>query len=111
MHLIKSLFFHVFLSLITFPRIIPSKHSSFQAIRGCSFGTPAFDRGICMNVIVNVFAKPDGAPAIVFTAKLSGADVTDSSAFRRTFYGHVLFRASAADFVVIGTVKGDNKFA
>lgn len=42
-------------------------------------------------------------------AKLSGAGDTDSSALRMMVYGHTLPEKSAADLVVIRTVKVDDK--
>lgn len=68
------------------------------------------DCGALANVFINLFAELSGAPAIVGTAELSGASVTDSSALCMILHGHELPITSALDVVVIGSVKVDENF-
>lgn len=64
-----------------------------------------------MDVSVNHFAASNGALEILGTDKLSGASVTESSALRRTLHDHALLNTSAADLVVIVSVKENDKFS
>lgn len=50
-----------------------------------------------MDIRVDLFADSNGAPAIVGTAKLSGAVVTNSNALCRTLHVHALTSTSVAD--------------
>lgn len=81
------------------------KQSFFETIIGLIFDAPAFDRGICRGVFVNHLADSNGAPAIIGSAKLSGACVTDSSALWRTLHGRDFSGTPAMDFVVIRSLK------
>lgn len=88
-----------------------SKQSFFEAVLGFLFGTPVFD---CVNrkdVSVNSLGESFGAPDSAGTAKLSGCVVTDSSALHRALIGHALFSTSAADLLVIASVKMDGNIA
>lgn len=72
---------------------------------------PAFDRGNRTDVSVNLFVDSKGALTIVGTAKLSSSGDTDRTALRRTPYGHAFPSKSAADHVVIESVKVDEDFS
>lgn len=86
-----------------------SNYSIVDTFLGSSYGIPAFDGGIRSDVSVNLFAETNGASAIVDTAKLSSAGVSNSSALHRTVFGHAPSSTSAAILLVIGPVKlGDN---
>lgn len=64
-----------------------------------------------MDFHVNLFVEWNVATAIVVTAKLSGAGVTDSSAPRRTLHCHALASTSAAELVSFMSVKVNQNFA
>lgn len=82
-----------------------SKQSFTEAVLDPFLRTLLFDRGICMDVFVNLFEESDGAPAIFVTAKLAGAGVTNSSALCRKLHCHAIPNTSAANVFVVGSVK------
>lgn len=70
-----------------------SQKSCFKAVFGFSIDTPTFDSGIRKHVFVNCFAESNGFPVIVDRAELSSADISDSTALRKTPYSvHYLVR-------------------
>lgn len=100
----------IFFSLIPFPEAMSSEQILFYAVTNFSYGTAAFDCGTRTAVFVNLSAESDGAPTFVCTAKLSGANVTDSSAFWRMVHGHERFITSTADFVAFWSVRAEDNF-
>lgn len=80
------------------------KQLFFEAGLGSSFSTPTFARGIRTENCVDMFTELNGTLAMVGTAKLSNADVTDSSAPFRKLLGHARPSTSAGDLVFIGKV-------
>lgn len=69
------------------------------------------DHGIHTDVSANLFEESKGAPAIVCTAKLSSAGVTNSSDLHGTLHNRALPSTSAVNLVVIESVKEDDNFA
>lgn len=88
-----------------------SKQPFFEAAFRHSLGTPTIEGVIPTNVYVNLFAKSNSALTIVVLSKLSGADISNSRAFRRKLHSHALPRMSAADLAVISSVKVDEYFS
>lgn len=64
-----------------------------------------------MDICVNLPAEANGDPAIVGTAKLTDAGVTNRSALRRTLHRHVISNTSASELVATGSVKADDNFS
>lgn len=82
-----------------------------EVVLSSFFGTLTFDCGNCTNVFVNLLVESNGAPAIVDKVKLHGAGLTNCSANSRMPHGHALLSTSAADLVVIESIKVDKNLA
>lgn len=96
--------------MILFSSTISSRRSFFATLLIYSFSTPILDCGIRTDVSVNLLPEWNGFPAIVDTAKLSGADVTNSSALSETLHCHAPLISSAVDRVVIRFLKVNEDF-
>lgn len=97
--------------LITFLFIISSMQLKIEAVFGLLMFTLSFDHGNCTDVSVNVFAGSNGAPAFVVTAKIYYADFPSCNDLCKKLHSHAIPRTSAADYVLLGFVKGEHEFS
>lgn len=86
------------------------KQSFFEAFFVSSYCTPTFGCGISTDVSVNLLADSIGASPIAGWGRLLGADVADSGALHRTLHCHAIPNTSEADFIVVESIKVNQKF-
>lgn len=108
--LILTSIFPVFAHLISISPTFFLQQSLFEAVIVFFSSTTAFARRIHTDVCVFLFQVSNGTLAIGETAMQSGTGVTDCSAPRRTLHGHGLPCPSAANLVVIRSVKVQKDF-
>lgn len=92
--------------MIAFSWLELSKKSFFETVFNLAFGIAAFSRRFLTGVLLKLYAESKGAPAIAYTAKVSGAGVTNNSALCRVLYDYALLSMSAADLIFSGLTNG-----